>query len=225
MFFRTPAILPTLFTQLEWRVSTIKNEIFLTFDDGPIAGPTEFVLRTLQEYNAKATFFCIGDNVRKHPQVFEKIIQAGHSIGNHTFNHVKGWNFSTKDYLSNIELCNDQMPIVNSCQSTVDSRPLTIDYGLSTKDYRLFRPPYGRITLDQINSLKPNYRIIMWDVLTQDYSQSMSKEKCLSGSIKATRPGSIVVFHDSVKAERNLTYALPKYLEHFSKEGYIFSAL
>jgi len=212
MFFQTPAILPALFAQLEWRISTVKKEIFLTFDDGPVPGPTDFVLKALQEYNAKATFFCIGDNVRKHPQVFQKIIQAGHSIGNHTFNHLKGWNYTTKEYLTNIVECAKQI------QSAGDSQPLTVDRGL-------FRPPYGRITLDQIKSLKPDYRIIMWDVLTQDYSQSMDKEKCLKGSIRATRPGSIVVFHDSLKAERNLSYALPKYLEHFSKEGYIFSAL
>lgn len=212
MFFQTPAILPAIFSQLEWRISTVKKEIYLTFDDGPIPGPTEFVLKTLQEYNAKATFFCIGDNVRKHPQVFEKIILDGHSIGNHTFNHVKGWNCTTKEYLTNIDQCAKQI------QSAGYSQPLTIDRGL-------FRPPYGRITFDQIKSLKPHYRIIMWDVLTQDYSQSMAREKCLMESIRATRLGSIVVFHDSLKAERNLTHVLPKYLEHFLKEGFVFSAL
>jgi peptidoglycan/xylan/chitin deacetylase (PgdA/CDA1 family) len=211
MFFRTPAILSYLFPKLEWRANSDKKEIFLTFDDGPIPGPTEFVLFTLKEYEAKATFFCIGDNVRKHPQVFEKIISAKHSVGNHTFNHLKGWNYSTKDYLTNVEKCAEQILQVNSQQSTVNRC--------------LFRPPYGRITFEQIKSLKKDYKIIMWDVLTQDYSQSMAKEKCLEGSIKATRPGSIVVFHDSLKAERNLNYALPKYLDHFSKEGYIFSAL
>jgi len=212
MFFQTPAILPALFSQLEWRISTVEKEIFLTFDDGPVPGPTEFALKTLEEYNAKATFFCIGDNVRKHPQVFQKIIQAGHSIGNHTFNHLKGWNYTTKEYLTNIDMCAKQI------QSAGDSQRLTVDRGL-------FRPPYGRITFNQIKSLKPDYRIIMWDVLTQDYSQSMDKEKCLKGSIRATRPGSIVVFHDSLKAERNLTHVLPKYLEHFAKEGFVFSAL
>jgi len=211
MFFRTPAILPTLFQQLEWRINTGKKEIFLTFDDGPVPGPTEFVLKTLEEYNAKATFFCIGDNIRKHPLIFEQIIYNGHSIGNHTFNHLKGWNYSTKDYLANVEECGGQI-------LQVDRRLLTVDRGL-------FRPPYGRITLDQIKSLKKKFRIIMWDVLTQDYSHAMGKEKCLKGSIRATRSGSIVVFHDSLKAERNLTYTLPRYLEHFLKEGFVFSVL
>lgn len=212
MFFRTPFFLPWFLPALTWRIATIKKEIFLTFDDGPVPGPTEFVLDTLAKFKAEATFFCIGDNIRKHPEVFTKIISAGHSIGNHTFNHLKGWNYSTQDYVNNIELCANQIATVSSRQLTVDSR-------------LLFRPPYGRITPDQITSLKQTHKIIMWDVLTQDYRQSLSKENCLAGSLKVSRPGSIVVFHDSLKAERNLTYVLPKYLEHFSKEGYIFSAL
>jgi peptidoglycan/xylan/chitin deacetylase (PgdA/CDA1 family) len=212
LFFRTPFFLPWFLPALTWRIATIKKEIFLTFDDGPVPGPTEFVLDTLAKFKAEATFFCIGDNIRKHPEVFTKIISAGHSIGNHTFNHLKGWNYSTQDYVNNIELCANQIATVSSRQLTVDSR-------------LLFRPPYGRITPDQITSLKQTHKIIMWDVLTQDYRQSLSKENCLAGSLKVSRPGSIVVFHDSLKAERNLTYVLPKYLEHFSKEGYIFSAL
>jgi peptidoglycan-N-acetylglucosamine deacetylase len=211
LFFRTPFFLPWFLPALTWRVTTHKKEIFLTFDDGPVPGPTEFVLETLERFNAKATFFCIGDNIRKHPEVFAKVVSGGHSRGNHTFNHLKGWNHSTEKYLQNIELCTNQIATVSSRQSTVDSR--------------LFRPPYGRITKSQIRSVKQTHKIIMWDVLTQDYRQSLSKENCLLGTLKATRPGSIVVFHDSLKAERNLTYVLPKYLEHFSKEGYIFSAL
>jgi peptidoglycan/xylan/chitin deacetylase (PgdA/CDA1 family) len=211
LIFRTPFFLPWIFPELAWRINTDKKEIFLTFDDGPVPGPTEFVLDTLAKFNAKATFFCIGDNIRKYPEVFAKVIAAGHSIGNHTFNHLKGWNHSTRDYINNIELCANQIATVSSRQSTVDSG--------------FFRPPYGRITRDQIKSVKNTHKIIMWDVLTQDYRQSLSKENCLAGSLKVSRPGSIVVFHDSLKAERNLSYALPKYLEHFSKEGYIFSAL
>ncbi len=210
MIFRTPFFLPWIFPELTWRINTDKKEIFLTFDDGPVPGPTEFVLETLSKFNAKATFFCIGDNIRKHPEVFAKVIAADHSIGNHTFNHLKGWNHSTEQYLQNIELCTDQMA-VHSSQSTLDSG--------------LFRPPYGRISRDQIRSVKNTHKIIMWDVLTQDYRQSLSKENCLAGSLRVSRPGSIVVFHDSLKADRNLSYVLPKYLEHFSKEGYIFSAL
>ena len=217
MIFRTPFFLPWIFPELTWKINTDKKEIFLTFDDGPIPGPTEFVLETLAKFNAKATFFCIGDNIRKHPEVFVKIISAGHSIGNHTFNHLKGWNYSTKDYVKNVELCAEQMAVY--------SPKLTVDNRLLTVDCELFRPPYGRISKDQIRALKKTHKIIMWDVLTQDYRQSLSKENCLAGSLRVSRPGSIVVFHDSVKAERNLTYVLPKYLEHFSNEGYIFSAL
>jgi peptidoglycan-N-acetylglucosamine deacetylase len=212
LIFRTPFFLPWFLPALTWRVSTDKKEIFLTFDDGPVPGPTEFVLDTLAKFNAKATFFCIGDNIRKHPEVFAKLISAGHSIGNHTFNHLKGWNYTIEHYLQNIELCTNQIATVSSRQSTVDSR-------------LLFRPPYGRITKAQIRSVRQTHKIIMWDVLTQDYRQSLSKENCLSGSLKASRPGSIVVFHDSLKAERNLSYALPRYLEYFSAKGYIFSAL
>ncbi|MEQ1585521.1 MAG: polysaccharide deacetylase family protein [Cyclobacteriaceae bacterium] len=215
--FQTPFFLPWLFPDLVWRISTKEKKIFLTFDDGPVPGPTEFVLATLKKFEARATFFCIGDNVRKHPTVFAQIAEAGHSIGNHTFNHLKGWNYSTKDYLANIELCTNQISSHNS-QSTNNGR-------LLSAGSMLFRPPYGRITRNQIKSLKESYKIIMWDVLTQDYFQSMSPERCLNGSLKATRPGSIIVFHDSLKAERNLNYTLPRYLDYFSKQGFVFSAL
>ncbi len=211
MVFRTPFFLPWLYPQLVWREDSQDKKIFLTFDDGPVPGPTEFVLDTLGKFNAKATFFCIGDNVRKNPQVFKKIMDEGHSIGNHTFNHLKGWNYSTQEYLNNIKLCDAQFN----------------DEGLQFSESsrrQLFRPPYGRIKRDQIKALN-NYRIIMWDVLTHDYAKSCSPERCLSGSVKATRSGSIVVFHDSLKAERNLSFTLPRYLEHFSEKGFSFDIL
>ncbi len=211
MIFRTPFFLPLIYPQLVWRISTEEKKIFLTFDDGPVPGPTEFVLETLKKFNAKATFFCIGDNVRKHPWVFKKVVEEGHTIANHTFHHLKGWSCSTHEYLDNVELCDRQFK----------------ESGLpwsASKDHHLFRPPYGRIKMDQIKSLS-RYRIIMWDVLTQDYSASNSPERCLNGSIQATRPGSIVVFHDSVKAERNLMYALPRYLQHFIDKGFSFGML
>lgn len=216
MFFRTPFFLPWLYPQLVWKGNSQAKKIFLTFDDGPVPGPTEFVLDSLKKFNAQATFFCIGDNVQKYPHVFNKIVGDGHSIGNHTFNHLKGWNHSTQEYVKNVELCAQQfaerLNQASSFQQRVFSNP------------PLFRPPYGRIQRKQISALR-NYRIIMWDVLTHDYSTSYSQENCLSGSIKATRPGSIVVFHDSVKAERNLNYVLPRYLEHFSNKGFSFEVL
>lgn len=201
--FRTPFFLPWLYPTLTWRIRTTEKIIYLTFDDGPVPGPTEFVLETLATVNAKATFFCIGDNVSKHPNVFRKIQEQGHRIGNHTFNHVKGWSMSPADYLQNI----------NRCETLLDQAALS-----------MFRPPYGQIKRSQIDALK-HYQIVMWDVLTQDYSKSLSPEACLRGSIRASRPGSIVVFHDSYKAERNLTYTLPRFLQHFHQLGFAFHSL
>jgi len=198
-----------------------EKKVYLTFDDGPVPGPTEFVLDTLKQYNAIATFFCIGDNVEKHSEVFTKIIAAGHAVGNHTFNHLKGWNTSLNTYLNN----------VNKCEAVLEShhanhRLQITDHRLpSTVNLQLFRPPYGRITRHQIKALSEKYKIIMWDVLTQDYLQSMTPDKCIRGTIKATRPGSVVVFHDSYKAERNLIFTLPRYLEYLNAEGYTFGRL
>ncbi len=202
-FFRSPYLLTKLYPSLVWRVPGEENNLFLTFDDGPVPGPTEFVLDELKRFDAKATFFCIGDNVRKHPQVFEKIKSEGHVIGNHTFNHLKGWNYSLEEYVSNTRLCSEVI-------------------GGGDK---FFRPPYGRIKRSQIKALAGKYKIIMWDVLTHDYSKNISRNNCLQGSINATRGGSIIVFHDSLKAERNLTYVLPKFLEHFSSRGFSFKSL
>jgi peptidoglycan/xylan/chitin deacetylase (PgdA/CDA1 family) len=210
MIFRTPFFLPLIYPQLVWRVNTPEKKLFLTFDDGPVPGPTEFVLEILNKFNIKATFFCIGDNVRKHPRVFNSVVEDKHRIGNHTFHHLKGWSCSTREYIENIEKCQQQFR--------------TSENAMPGDEYDLFRPPYGRITRNQINTLK-NYRIIMWDVLSQDYSSSLTPERCLKGSIRATRPGSIIVFHDSVKAERNLRYALPRYIQHFLDKGFTFGVL
>lgn len=186
---------------------TDQREIFLTFDDGPVPGPTEFVLETLAQYQAKATFFCIGDNIRKHPDIFEKVIAGGHAVGNHTFNHLKGWSTKTDVYLDNLRRCDEQI-----AAHTKYSSPF-------------FRPPYGRITSPQIRKIRSSHRIIMWDVLTYDYSKSVTPAVCLRRSIRATRPGSIIVFHDSLKASPNMMPTLPAYLDHFSSLGYRFKAL
>jgi peptidoglycan/xylan/chitin deacetylase (PgdA/CDA1 family) len=205
--YRTPFFLPKLFPSLLWRVLGEEKVIYLTFDDGPIPGPTEFVIEQLKKYDAKATFFCIGDNVRKYPLIFKKVLADGHAIGNHTFNHLKGWSTSNQRFFENINQCNAQLTTHNLKLTT------------------LFRPPYGRITNSQIRTLKSQYKIVMWDVLTHDYSKNISSQQCLKGSVNAVRSGSIIVFHDSVKAERNLTYVLPKFLEHFSNHGYKFKSL
>lgn len=208
MIHRVPFFLPWLYPNLVWRIPTSEKELFLTFDDGPIPGVTDFVLQTLKKYSCKATFFCIGDNVRKHPDVFKRVVEDCHTIGNHTFNHIKGWSTSPEKYIENI----------NQCDSEFQSLKL------ETHGSKLFRPPYGRITRNQIKALS-DYKIIMWDVLTIDYNKNVSPESCLKNSIGATRPGSIIVFHDSLKAERNMMYALPRYIEYFHEQGYVFKAL
>jgi peptidoglycan/xylan/chitin deacetylase (PgdA/CDA1 family) len=181
--------------------------VYLTFDDGPVPGPTEFVLDVLQQFKIKATFFCIGDNIQKHPEVLLRVGDDGHTIGNHTFNHLNGWKTPTSTYLHNAQKFDEQLAIVKP--------------GLQVS---LFRPPYGRITRRQISRLH-RYRIIMWDVLTNDYSGAISPEKCLHRSLGAVRNGSIVVWHDSLKAERRLTYALPRFIEACLERGYTFNRI
>jgi peptidoglycan/xylan/chitin deacetylase (PgdA/CDA1 family) len=200
-FFRTPFILPVFYPSLLWKVNTTAKDLYLTFDDGPVPGPTEFVLETLSTFKVKATFFCIGDNIRKHQGLFTKVIEEGHVVGNHTFNHMNGWNASPSAYQENIRRCEDLLP-----------------------SKRLFRPPFGRIKNSQVSRL-PDYKIVMWDVLTFDYDKSLDAEKCLYGSVRAVRPGSIIVFHDSLKAEKNLTYVLPKFINDCLAKGYSFNTL
>lgn len=200
-FFRTPSFLPLIYPSLTWRVNTLQKDIYLTFDDGPVDGPTDFVLDTLRAFNAKATFFCIGDNIRKQPALFEKVVSEGHVVGNHTFNHLNGWRTANDQYVQNILDCQNLLP-----------------------SKKLFRPPFGRIKKSQIALLK-DYQIIMWDLLTFDYDRSLAGEKSLRGAQAAIRPGSIVVFHDSIKAEKNLTYVLPRFMEHCASKGYSFKSL
>lgn len=207
MLHRTPFFLPWFYPSLLWRIPTATKELYLTFDDGPVPGPTEFVLNELSKASAKATFFCIGDNVRKHPEIFRKVLQEGHTIGNHTFNHLNGWKTKSNAYVDNITRCAETLR-ENSTSGTSN----------------LLRPPYGRITRSQISQLQ-QYSIVMWDVLSKDYDKDLSPEDCLRNTIRATRPGSIIVFHDSFKAERNMTYALPRLLDHFSAQGFVFKSL
>jgi peptidoglycan/xylan/chitin deacetylase (PgdA/CDA1 family) len=206
MIHRTPFFLPWLYPSLIWRVPTQGKDLYLTFDDGPVPGPTEFVLDTLEKFGAKATFFCIGENIKKHPVVFRKILEARHTIGNHTFNHLNGWKSKTDDYKQNFLLCQNEIAKHGQTPTT------------------LFRPPYGRISRDQIRTLS-DLNIVMWDVLAVDYDKSLAQEKCLRNTISATRSGSIIVFHDSYKAERNLKFVLPRLIEHFSLEGFTFKAI
>lgn len=201
LFFRTPSIFPLLYPRLTWRMPAVEKKIYLTFDDGPVPGTTPFVLEQLKKFNARATFFCIGQNVIKHRAEFNQVLEAGHAVGNHTFNHVRGWGSSSEAYYQDVE----------KCREVVGNTPL-------------FRPPYGRITRAQIDRLN-DYRIFMWDVLSFDYSSAISQERCLRGTIQAVRPGSIVVFHDSYKAEKNMAFTLPRFLDHFSERGFQFETL
>ncbi|OCX51885.1 polysaccharide deacetylase [Mucilaginibacter sp. PPCGB 2223] len=201
---KTPSLLKKLYPGLIWNLNRAGRCIYLTFDDGPIPIVTPFVLKTLKQYNAKATFFCIGDNVRKHPDVFEQVKAEGHSIGNHTFNHLRGWATPTDEYTENFKKCDEQL---NSL---------------------LFRPPYGRIKKKQIKALKavkPGLEIVMWDVLSGDFDTKREPQKCLRSVIRHTCNGSIVVFHDSLKAFPRLEYVLPLALEYWSRRGYEFKAL
>jgi peptidoglycan/xylan/chitin deacetylase (PgdA/CDA1 family) len=191
-----------------WKISTLNPEIYLTFDDGPIPQLTEYVLETLAQYDAKATFFCVGENIFKYPQICRKVVNGGHIIGNHTFNHVNGWSIKNEEYFLNIEKCQS---FINQFQDPVD-KPL-------------LRPPYGKISKDQIHKLKEVYQIIMWDILTYDFDNSHSSQKSLKRIITASRPGSIVVFHDNYKAEKKLKFMLPRFLEHFKGKGYDFKKL
>jgi peptidoglycan-N-acetylglucosamine deacetylase len=207
---RTPFFLPIIYPSLIWRMPATKNEIYLTFDDGPVYGPTEFALDELSKSSAKATFFCIGDNVRKHPDVFRRIVFEGHAVGNHTFNHLSGWSTETETYLDNIRKFETE-----SAKALANEK---------RKNALLFRPPYGRIKFSQVKALS-DYKIIMWDVLSLDYDKSISPEKCLRNTLSAIRPGSIVVFHDSLKAEKNMTFVLPRLVSALKEKGFEFKSL
>jgi peptidoglycan/xylan/chitin deacetylase (PgdA/CDA1 family) len=201
---KTPWLFKQLYPNLLWNNDRNRRCIYVTFDDGPIPIVTPFVLNILKEYDAKATFFCIGDNVHKHPDIFEQVKNAGHSIGNHTFNHLKGWKTEGKTYLDNF-LKADELLHAN-----------------------LFRPPYGRVKRSQIKLLqqaKPGLKIVMWDVLSGDFDRKLRPEACLQNVLKHTRNGSIVLFHDSLKAFDRLEYVLPRAMEEWSRRGWEFGLL
>lgn len=196
-----------LFPRYVWRIRTSDKKIFLTFDDGPIPVVTEWVLEELKKYNAKATFFVVGDNVKRNPEIFQKILIEGHRVGNHTQNHIKGWSNETDDYLANFK----------ECQNSISA--------LKPSGVNLFRPPYGQIKRSQAREIFKTHKILMWSVLTRDYEVKLSEEQCLKKAIRQTSAGSIVLFHDSLKAQKNLYYVLPRFLEYFSKKGYEFSTI
>jgi peptidoglycan/xylan/chitin deacetylase (PgdA/CDA1 family) len=196
-------LLHWIYPSFTWYKSRSEKKIYLTFDDGPIPEVTEWVVYTLKQYHAQATFFCVGDNIRKHPHIYEQLKQANHSLGNHTFNHLNGWKTSVEVYLDNVEKFRN----------------------VGGEEVKLFRPPYGKITRQQAANIRKTHQIIMWDVLSGDFDQKLFPEECLDKSIKYTENGTIIIFHDSLKARKNLEYVLPSYLKHFDALGYTFGKL
>ncbi|RPD95856.1 polysaccharide deacetylase family protein [Aureibaculum marinum] len=216
-FTRIPYWIKAIFPNQIWSLPNTNKEIYLTFDDGPTPEITEWILKTLEQYNAKATFFCVGNNIKKHPTLFNNIIKNNHNVGNHTFNHEKGWKTNNNNYLNSI-LKTEELIRTLFCQTL----PKKNEQQLT----KLFRPPYGKIKRSQTKSLiKKNYKIVMWSVLSWDFDKSINSETCLNNVIKNTQSGDIVVFHDNEKAFDKLKVVLPKTLEHFSKKGYVFKKI
>ncbi len=203
---KTPEFIRKKFPGFVWQIPSQSEqqdnkELYLTFDDGPVEEVTPFVIDFLKQYNAKATFFCVGENIEENPEIFQKLKAEGHSIGSHSHNHLSGWATENNQYLTN----------VNKAAALSSSS--------------LFRPPYGRIKLSQARMIQENHQIIMWDVLSGDFDPSISAEKCYNNVISNVQSGSIVVFHDSHKSFDKLKRVLPRVLEHFSNLGYQFKAI
>ena len=195
---QVPGFVRGLFPKALWRMNPDEKAVYLTFDDGPIPVVTPWVVELLGHYDIKATFFMVGDNVRKHPQEFRQVIEAGHRVGNHTFNHLKGLFTETNEYLDNVEKAD---ALIHS---------------------KLFRPPHGMLRRSQYNELSKHYQFVMWDLVTRDYSNRLCGEDVLTKVKKYVRNGSIITFHDSLRSENNLRYALPRAIEWLLEQGYEF---
>ena len=181
-----------------WRMNSHERAVYLTFDDGPVPEITPFVLETLRQHQVKATFFMVGDNVRKHPQLYEQVVAEGHRIGNHTFNHLGGFRHGIRSYLNNVEKANQLLHT------------------------DLFRPPHGWLKWEQYFFLRRNYQLVMWDVVTRDYSKRLNAQQVFNNVKRYTRPGSIITFHDSLKSKDKLYYALPLSIAWLKEQGYKF---
>lgn len=199
--FKTPKLITKILPDILWRMSPSNPSIYLTFDDGPIPQVTPWVLEILKEYSAKATFFCVGENVKKYPEILKSIKQQGNSIGNHTDHHVDGWKTGLTDYVKEVQECGKRV------QS------------------KLFRPPYGHLTPSQYRALKMNYKIVYWDLISYDFDPRLSPEKCLGMLKWKTQNGSILVFHDSLKSIATLKMILAPFLKYCQDEGYRFEVL
>ena len=201
---KMPKLVTWFYPKRIWAFSNTSNSVYLTFDDGPIPEVTPWVLEQLKLFNAKATFFCIGNNVKTNPSVFQEITTEGHAVGNHTFDHLNGWKTNTSTYLEN---CSQSETLFDSLKQKTKSP--------------LFRPPFGKMTSMQAKLLqREGFQIVMWDVLSGDFDTTITEEECLQNVIQNIQPGSIVVFHDSLKAEKKLRHVLPKVLKHISDKGW-----
>ena len=197
MFIEQPAIwLRWLYPRATWRMDKNERAVYLTFDDGPIPEATPFILKTLAEFGVHATFFMVGDNVRKHPELYDQIVAAGHQVGNHTFNHWGGFKHTTRSYSENVQKAND---LIHS---------------------HLFRPPHGWMRWEQYFWVGRKYRIVMWDLVTRDYSKWMTADDIVANVKRYARNGSIITFHDSLKSIDKLHYALPESLRWLKEQGY-----
>ncbi len=206
--YKTPLLLQKVMPGFIWKVKASDKTLYLTFDDGPVPGLTEYVLETLEHFKAKATFFCVGDNVRKYPELFRRLYRSGHAIGNHSYNHLNGWLTGAKEYVDNVE------------KSRMEMKKAMPEVRVT-----MFRPPYGKITPAQAILLKKRYKIIMWSLLAMDFNPAHHAEKSLDEMKKHTKNGSIIVFHDNYKAEKKLRVMLPEILSWYSGLGYRFESL
>ena len=195
---QVPGFVRNMFPKALWRMNPDEKAVYLTFDDGPIPVITPWVVDLLGHYGIKATFFMVGDNVRKHPKEYKLVVDAGHRVGNHTFNHLKGLFTDTREYIENVEKAD---ALIHS---------------------NLFRPPHGILRRSQYKELSKRYQFVMWDLVTRDYSKRLSGEEVLANVKKYVRNGSIITFHDSLRSEENLKYALPRAIEWLLEQGYEF---
>jgi peptidoglycan-N-acetylglucosamine deacetylase len=198
---QTPGFVQNLFPNFTWKIPSQEKVLYLTFDDGPVPEVTPWVLDLLKQFDAQATFFCVGENIEKHPELFQSILDHGHEVGNHTYNHLDGWNTDNVEYFHNVRK------------------------GASMVKTNLFRPPYGKIKPKQVQFLQRHYKIVMWDVLSGDFDDEIDPEQCYNNVVSHANPGSIVVFHDSIKSLSNLKESLPRILQTLVEMGFVFRAI